>query len=40
MSREYQALIGRIKSVLMDLDRVTSRAELLSEKARQSGDDG
>jgi len=34
------ALAGRINQVLMDIDRIVQRAELLSTKARSTGDEG
>jgi hypothetical protein len=39
MKTVYIALIGRIKRVLQDLERVVSRAELLMDKAKRTGDD-
>ncbi len=38
--RPYSVLAGRIAQALADLDRVVSRAEMLRQKAEQSGDDG
>lgn len=40
MKTGYDALIGRIKRILLDLERVVSRAESLMTKAQSSGDDG
>lgn len=40
MKTDYAALAGRIRQWLLDLGRVVSRAELLMDKARRSGDDG
>jgi len=40
MKTAYIALIGRIKRVMQDLERVVSRAESLMDKAQRTGDDG
>lgn len=40
MNTAYIALIGRIKRVLQDLERVVGRANSLMEKAQRTGDDG
>jgi hypothetical protein len=40
MKTGYIALIGRIKRILQDLERVVSRAESLMDKAKRTGDDG
>ncbi|MBI1930797.1 hypothetical protein HYR99_41940 [Candidatus Poribacteria bacterium] len=40
MNADYAALAGRIQQLLMDVERVVSRAELLMNKAQGSGDDG
>ena len=40
MSAYYAALVGRIRQSLVDLERVVSRAELLMDKMRRTGDDG
>lgn len=36
----YQALAGRLEQILLDVERVIKRTEILSEKAQQTGDDG
>lgn len=40
MKTVYIALIGRIKRILKDLERVVDRAESLMDKAKLTGDDG
>jgi HepT-like protein len=40
MKTVYIALIGRIKRVSQDLERVVKRAESLMDKAKYTGDDG
>ncbi len=40
MKTAYIALIGRIKRVLQDLERVVTRAESLMDKAKRTGDNG
>jgi len=37
---EYAALAARLRGSLGDVERVVARAEVLSERARQTGDDG
>jgi hypothetical protein len=39
MNPLYKALCGRMKTILADLEQVVSRAELMIQKAEQSGDD-
>lgn len=36
----YLALAGRMTQILVDIDRIAKRAELLMSKARSSGDEG
>jgi hypothetical protein len=36
----YLALAGSITQILVDIDRIAKRAELLLSKARSSGDEG
>lgn len=40
MNGEYAALAARVRASLADVDRVVARAELLSRRAQESGDDG
>jgi len=40
MIAEYAALATRIRQTLLDLDRVTTRAEALFHQYRQTSDDG
>jgi len=37
---KYTALAGRINQMLIDIDRIARRAEMLITKARSSGDEG
>ncbi|MEE4355813.1 MAG: hypothetical protein V2I97_05040 [Desulfococcaceae bacterium] len=39
MNHAYDALSGRMKTAMKDLESVVSRAELMAKKAKQSGDD-
>ena len=40
MKTAYIALIGRIKRVSQDLDKVVNRAKSVMDKAQRTGDDG
>jgi len=40
MKTSYIALIGRIKRILQDLEKVVNRAKSLMDKAQHTGDDG
>ncbi|MGH2521033.1 MAG: hypothetical protein ACRDH2_00895 [Anaerolineales bacterium] len=40
MNGQYAALAGRIRNLLLDVERVVNRAEVLQEKALRTGDDG
>ena len=40
MKTGYIALIGRIKRILQDLEKVVNRAKSLMDKAQRTGDDG
>ena len=40
MKTGYFALIGRIKRVSQDLEKVVSRTQSLMDKAQRTGDDG
>jgi len=40
MKTGYIALVGRIKRILQDLEKVVNRAKFLMDKAQRTGDDG
>jgi hypothetical protein len=40
MNGEYAALAARLRTSLSDVDRVVARAEALSRRAQETGDDG
>jgi len=40
MKTGYIALVGRIKRILQDLEKVVNRAKSLMDKAQRTGDDG
>lgn len=40
MNGEYAALAARLRASLGDVDRVAARAEVLSQRAQKTGDDG